>query len=178
MDNRTIEFYSHHAPDLSRSYVQVDAGIEQHFDEAFEGFRRVLDVGCGTGRDVLELLRRGHDAYAMDACDAMLSLAREAFRREGVAPEGRILRDTLPELAQFTDEEVDGVLCSAVLMHVPEAEIFDAVYSLRRVLKPGGRLLLAAWPGCASPRPRRHSRPPVVFAGDPGLARGRNAARR
>jgi SAM-dependent methyltransferase/phage repressor protein C with HTH and peptisase S24 domain len=143
MDNNTVAFYSSHASELARVYSQADGGIAQYFDEAFNGLRKVLDVGCGSGRDFVDLLRRGYDAYAVDASDAMLAQTQEACRREGTPLEGRIFRETLPELVQFRDEEFDGVLCSAVLMHVPDAQVFDAVYSLRRVLKPGGRLLIS-----------------------------------
>lgn len=37
----------------------------------------------------------------------------------------------------------DGVLCSAVLMHLPEELIFDSLYSIRRMLKENGRLLIS-----------------------------------
>jgi hypothetical protein len=49
----------------------------------------------------------------------------------------------LPDLSAFSEGEFDGVLCSAVLMHLPDEEIFDAVYALRRVLRPGGTLLVS-----------------------------------
>ena len=37
----------------------------------------------------------------------------------------------------------DGVLCSAVLMHIPEGDLFDTAFALRRLLKPHGHLLLS-----------------------------------
>ena len=50
---------------------------------------------------------------------------------------------TLPELATIADKYYDGLLCSAVLMHLPEEELFDASFAIRRVLKEHGRLLLS-----------------------------------
>jgi hypothetical protein len=51
--------------------------------------------------------------------------------------------DSLPLLASIPDGVYDGLLCWAVLMHVPEEHLFDTVFNLRRLLKPGGRLLIS-----------------------------------
>jgi SAM-dependent methyltransferase len=96
------------------------------------------------------LLRRGFDACGAEPVAAMRELAAAALRRAGFPPDGRLFDASLPALAGFADAEFDAVLCSAVLMHLPEECLFDAVYGLRRVLRPRGRLLLslpAARPG-------------------------------
>jgi len=56
---------------------------------------------------------------------------------------GRVSVGQLPELQEKPDADFDAVLCSAVLMHVPEEQLFDAAFGIRRVLKPNGRLLLS-----------------------------------
>jgi SAM-dependent methyltransferase len=64
------------------------------------------------------------------------------------------LRDaSLPELGTPFADEVpaggfDGLVCSAVLMHVPDAQLDAALASMRRQLRPGGRWLLC-WPAMA-----------------------------
>ncbi len=104
---------------------------------------RILDVGCGSGRDLCRLLALGHDAIGTDASRAMLDAAAESCRRKGINPDNRLIEDGLPDLELFEDCAFDGVLCSAVLMHLPEERLFDSVYGMRRVLRPGGRLLLS-----------------------------------
>ena len=143
MDPQTAEFYSTHAEELSRMYARSEGGIASHFKDAFCGSRKILDVGCGTGRDLLSLLRAGHDAMGIDACESMVAATRKTCSDAGVNPEGRVFQASLPSLDQFHDAEFDGLLCSAVLMHVPESLMFDAVYAIRRILKHGGRLLLS-----------------------------------
>lgn len=54
-----------------------------------------------------------------------------------------ISQDALPELKTIGDDAFDGILCSAVLMHLPEAFLFDSVYTIRRILKENGRLLIS-----------------------------------
>jgi SAM-dependent methyltransferase/phage repressor protein C with HTH and peptisase S24 domain len=113
-----------------------------YFDVAFSGCRDVLDIGCGSGRDLVRLLQRGHAATGCDNCQAMLEAAAQACRAAGFA-ETRLVSDGLPELASFEDTSFDGLLCSAVLMHLPDEYLFDSIYGMRRVLRSGGRLLLS-----------------------------------
>lgn len=109
---------------------------------AFAGSRSVLDVGCGTGRDAAYLLKRGKHVIGIDGSEAMLAAARQIFAAAKLDPEGRLHHAALPDLGIFEDARFDGLLCNAVLMHLPEESLFDTVYSLKRVLRSGGTLLL------------------------------------
>lgn len=79
-------------------------------------------------------------AYGLEPTAGMRAEAVQAF------PElqGRILPFGLP-LAEDADTGAlfDGGVCSAVLMHVPEADLFNAAFSLKRVLREKGRLLIS-----------------------------------
>ncbi|MFO7653020.1 MAG: class I SAM-dependent methyltransferase, partial [Candidatus Krumholzibacteriia bacterium] len=143
MDPRTQDFYRRHARDLAARYRAAQGGVSDHFAEAFADCRRILDVGCGAGRDLARLLALGHDAHGADACREMVEATLETCRLARVDAGDRVVESALPALDRFADGEFDGVLCSAVLMHVPDEGLFDAVYGLRRVLRPGGRLLLS-----------------------------------
>ncbi len=143
MDARTAAFYARNASRLAGDYQGGGSDYFATLDRAFEKARKILDAGCGTGRDCVHLLRQGKDVYGVDASPEMLAEAEALIRKKGLSPENRLFPAALPDLTQFEDNEFDGVLCSAVLMHLPEEAIFDAVYSLRRVLRPGGTLLVS-----------------------------------
>lgn len=143
MDERTEAFYSRNAGRLALDYQQADSDYFATLDRAFEKAGKILDVGCGAGRDCACLLGKGKDVYGVDASPEMLAEAKALFKRKGHSSDGRLFQGALPDLSQFSDGEFDGLLCSAVLMHLPEEAIFDAVYSLRRVLRPGGVLLIS-----------------------------------
>jgi len=138
-DPQTREFYSSNAALLAEQYRSAAGGIETWFDVAFPKGSRVLDVGCAAGRDVSLLLQDGWDAIGVDPCPELID---EGLRFEP-SMDGRLFTDALPALATIDDSSFDGVLCSAVLMHLPEEILFDAAFGLRRVLKPGGRLLVS-----------------------------------
>lgn len=139
LDPQTQAFYSSNASLLAEQYCSAVGGIETWFDTAFPKGSRILDVGCAAGRDVSLLLKGGWDAFGADPCPELID---EGLRFDP-ALEGRLFTDALPALTAIPDNSFDGILCSAVLMHLPEEILFDAAFGLRRVLKPGGRLLVS-----------------------------------
>jgi ubiquinone/menaquinone biosynthesis C-methylase UbiE/SOS-response transcriptional repressor LexA len=143
LDTKTSTYYSRNAEQLAGKYATVLRQYEEHLITAFAKAHKILDVGCGTGRDLAWLLRMGKDAYGVDPSKEMLGVARSCLAQQGLSGQGRLFEGELPGLNLFNEAEFDGVLCSAVLMHLPEEEIFDAVYTLRRIIRPGGSLVIS-----------------------------------
>lgn len=143
IDAKTSAFYRTKAETLPAEYGGVLPSSLHRLDRAFQGCRKILDVGCGTGRDLAHLLKKGKDAFGVDASREMLAAADATLISAGLSGAGRLFEAALPELGVFSEGEFDGVLCSAVLMHLPDEEIFDAVYALRRILRSGGTLLVS-----------------------------------
>lgn len=92
---------------------------------------RILDAGCGPGRDALAFSQMGYRVTAVDASAAMVALASE---RLGFAA----LRIPFGEIEY--QAEFDGVWACASLLHVPKADMPGVLARLRRALKPGGVL--------------------------------------
>lgn len=135
-DARTTAFYAHwaaHGQEAERS------AISRHFDTAFAPGARVLDVGCGTGRDLAVLVDSGFDAYGIEPNDAMRARAIE--RHPALA--SRIAAGALPAIGQPFGGTFDAIVCSAVLMHLRAADLRAAFEAFDGLLAPGGRLLLS-----------------------------------
>jgi SAM-dependent methyltransferase len=96
--------------------------------------RRILDAGCGAGPLFAALRDRGAVVSGFDQSAGMLAQAR---RRLGDDADLRVadLADPLP----FPDEAFDDVVASLVLHYLKDWD--PALAELRRVLKPGGRLI-------------------------------------
>lgn len=139
MDIQTSQFYTENAELISSKYRSAGAGISLYFDQAFTPGCLVLDIGCGSGRDLNALINAKYDAYGVDSCKAFVKSMPVYYSET----QGRVAHDSLPDLMTVKDKLFDGVLCSAVLMHLPEELLFDSVYSIRRVLKENGRLLIS-----------------------------------
>ena len=138
MDERTIAFYDRQAAATASRHRSLDTGPwRARFLAAFARGSKVLDVGCGGGRDLALLLELGFEARGTEPSAAMRAEAERAYP----VLAGRILPYALPLPDPATlDGLVDGIVCSAVLMHVPPGELPAALASLRRALRPGGRL--------------------------------------
>lgn len=139
MDPKTLAYYTENATEIARRYESVDSPVERYFALAFTPAARVLDVGCGSGRDAARLLGSGYDAYGIEPVEALRHAAMAAH------PElvGRIGEGGLPRTGNAFGGKFDGIVCSAVLMHVPDTELLDSAFAIRQLLKPGGRLLLS-----------------------------------
>lgn len=109
----------------------------------------VLDVGCGTGLMTLSVAPFVAQVYAIDISENMVQRARQnlAGFSNVVISKGSITGTLRPDMS------VDKVLAYSVLQYLSsEDEIAAAIAEVRRVLRPGGRALLAANP---DPRRRR-----------------------
>lgn len=116
---------------LVNAYYERPAMLELAGDVAG---RRILDAGCGSGPLFSALRDRGAIVTGIDASAGILDLAR---RRLGAAADLRVadLANPLP----FPDAAFDDVIASLVLHYLEDWG--PTLAELRRVLRPGGRLL-------------------------------------
>ncbi|MEZ5283234.1 MAG: class I SAM-dependent methyltransferase [Vicinamibacterales bacterium] len=102
---------------------------------------RVLDAGCGSGRNLVYLLRAGFDVWAVDREPAAVDVVRALAREHAPAlPEDRV-RAAAVEALPFADRSFDVVISNAVLHFARGHDHFEAmVGEMWRVLAPGGLL--------------------------------------
>lgn len=102
---------------------------------------RLLDVGCGTGALTISLRRMftHGQVIGVDPGEAMIDRARRKAAAQGLEIDFRLGHgQRLP----VDDNEVDAVTMSKALHHVAQGEVPDVLAEVRRVLRPGGVLLV------------------------------------
>ena len=139
MDKETLTFYSANAAEIARGYESIRSSLADHFSISFPAGGRILDIGFGSGRDLAELQRLGFEPFGIDGTEAFVRLAQKHH------PEltKRVTHGLLPSFPIPFGGEFDGVLCSAVLMHLDSTELFNSAITIKRCLKKNGRLLIS-----------------------------------
>ena len=137
MDSQTVSYYSSNAIHLANRYDGIVSSLSHHFETSFLPNSKLLDIGCGSGRDLSILHTLGHDCYGIDPTPEFVTLAQQAH------PEllGKIANGSLPDLSPPFNGAFDGVLCSAVLMHIAVEDLESSANAIKNCLKIGGRLL-------------------------------------
>lgn len=113
---------------------------------------RILEIGCGTGHNLEMLKRFGRvDAVEIDSAARAIASARLGHA---------VINAPLPELSGIADGSYDLVAIFDVLEHIEEDE--EALISIARVLKPGGRILITVpahpWMWSGHDRVNHHKR--------------------
>jgi SAM-dependent methyltransferase len=93
---------------------------------------RILDLGCGPGRDLKAFTVRGHIAVGLDGSEPFVRMASAETGCE-------VLHQDFLEL-DLPGEAFDGIFANAVLFHLPSGEIAAVLLKLRAALRPGGVL--------------------------------------
>jgi tellurite methyltransferase len=141
---------------VQEQFGQIDIYV---FDQILRGHlgagMRILDAGCGYGRNLVHLMREGCEAFALDLDANGVDHVRQlsASLKTGLPPANFQVGSI--EQMPFPDACMDAVICSAVLHFAREGRHFRAMLSeLWRVLRPGGLLFcrLASRIGMDFPR--------------------------
>jgi ubiquinone/menaquinone biosynthesis C-methylase UbiE len=83
---------------------------------------RILDLGCGPGRDLVAFKAAGHEAIGLDATPAFVEMAQTISGCE-------VWQQTFLEL-RLPDQFFDGIFANASLLHVPEKEMGKVLQDL------------------------------------------------
>jgi len=140
----TVETYNK----IVEEYVKIrdkDEKILRKYLEKFLGYlkeKRILDIGCGPGRDVKYFRERGYEPIGIDLSEKMIKFARKTCDAEFKIMDMRKL--------EFEDSSFDGVWCSASLFHIPRRDFIRILKKIHRILKLHGILFISMIEGKGS----------------------------
>jgi len=130
--------------DRQRTSDPPEIALLERFADRLEPGVCVLDAGCGGGEPVGTLLAERFDLVGLDFSRAQLDLARDRL------PESALVSGDLVSLP-FADGSFDAICAAYAVIHVPREQHRDCFEEFRRVLRPGGLLLVtvgtADWTG-------------------------------
>lgn len=130
------------------TFGRIDRMKAQIADQVSEG-DKVLDIGCGTGTLAMRCIEQGAEVTGLDASIFMLSEAERRATKAGVSDRITLVRDSVTQTHKhFPDEAFDIVTATMVLGEFPPEYLHYILRDCRRMLKPGGRVLIGdeCWP--------------------------------
>ncbi len=135
ISNRTIAHYNGRAEVFFEGTRDHD--VSQNINTLLEYIEgetpfRILDFGCGPGRDLLALKQLGHRPTGLDGSENFCKMAREFSQCE-------VLHQDFLNL-QLNENHFDGIFANASLFHVPSQELPRVLGELRECLKKNGVL--------------------------------------
>jgi SAM-dependent methyltransferase len=132
-------------PPLDPRHLQAFFGdIDIYFFDQLQKGRfvpgmRVLDAGCGEGRNLVYLLRAGFDCWGIDSSPLAIEALRETAATIAPTLSSDHFRVEPIEKMQFPDAYFDAVICNAVLHFARGTDHWNSMIAeMARVLKPGG----------------------------------------
>ena len=126
----TLAYYATHARDFAESTANVEfSSTQDRFATLLPPGARILDLGCGSGRDTKHFLDAGFEVTATDGSPELCALASELA---GIPVRCELFSD----LADV--DAYDGIWACSSILHLPRPELEDVLRKMARALRPNG----------------------------------------
>ncbi len=119
MNNKTLDYYNLNADQFAKGTVSVDfKKTQDRFIGALQG-KRILDFGCGSGRDTKYFIDAGFEVVAIDGSE---ELCKSASEYTGITVKQMLFQE-LDEIDNY-----DGIWACSSILHLPKKEL-EAVFA-------------------------------------------------
>jgi SAM-dependent methyltransferase len=129
--DQTLEFYDEYAEGYARMTNALSMARElEEFAAMLPAGAKILDVGCGAGRDLLAFRTAGFDAVGIDLSAALAAIASAHSACEVIVGDFRDL--------PFTRQSFDGLWAAASLLHLERKDVAPTLSQLHNLLVADG----------------------------------------
>jgi cyclopropane fatty-acyl-phospholipid synthase-like methyltransferase len=104
------------------------------------GVNRILDIGCGTGRHLVYLAKRGFQMFGFDASQHAINMSEEWLNEEGFY--ANIMKHRMEDTFPYEDMLFDAVISIQTIHHNRIQDIKSSVAEIERVLRPQGYIFI------------------------------------
>jgi len=138
--NETHNYYATNAKSLSNRYESADVrNIHAQLVKTFSSNSRLLEIGCGSGRDASFMYKNGYKILAIDASKEMI------YEAKILHPEivNNLHVKIIPNDLHYKEQSFDGIYSIATLMHLEKNDISKTIEKVYSYLKPCGIFLFS-----------------------------------
>lgn len=124
-----------------KKYGKIFVTPQENMDEISglfkkHGVKKLLDLGCGSGRHVVYFAKQGFDVYGIDIAEEGVKLTKTWLKEEGLGANLEV--GNIYERLPYADIFFDAVISTQTLHHERIEKIRKAIKEIERVLVPGG----------------------------------------
>lgn len=135
----TLNFYETDSKNLSFRYENADVSeIQELLFKTFEKNSKLLEIGCGSGRDASFMTKKGFEVIAIDGSKNMIDEAKKIH----LELSNKLFHKTLPNNLEF-DIKFDGIYSIATLMHLSKDDLMKSILKIYDLLNPTGKFLIS-----------------------------------
>ena len=135
-----MDYMANFLENLPKSYQKLFEEEKKYLQKIITLDAKVLDVGCGSGRSVFDILSKTKNIVGIDHSDRAVADAKNNFSRY---PSIKILKADAAQLP-FDNEEFDFVICMTTFANFADKK-FKALEEMRRVLKDSGKIIISVF---------------------------------
>ena len=140
MGHSTLHYYSQNSSNVAKRYESADVTqLHEFLSSSLKPGGRLLELGCGSGRDAAFMVSQGFKVLATDGSAPMVEQAKTQH------PElaGHVNHLKLPEGLSNALGVFDGIYAVAVLMHLSVQEIEKTILAVKSLLAAKGRFIFS-----------------------------------
>lgn len=131
----TRDYYNKYAKDFVENTLNADMkDIYKRFEKYLNQGDKILDLGCGSGRDSLYFIKKGYNVIAVDYAEELIKMATKLLNKE-------VLHMDMRDL-DF-NEEFDGIWACASILHINRDDIEKVIGNCEKSLKDNGIFYLS-----------------------------------
>ena len=135
----SLNYYEENANSLISRYESADVSeVQQLLLQTFEKNSKLLEIGCGSGRDASFMTKNYFDVTAIDGSKNMIEESKK------IHPElsEKLFHKTLPNDLEF-NQTFDGIYSIATLMHLSENDLKNTLSKIYNLLNENGKFLMS-----------------------------------
>lgn len=140
-----------------RYFAESLAGAENHWTKTHDWMarfiddavpQRILDVGCAVGCHAIQFARRGHQTWGVDILPQMIARGTELAESLGLSKRVNLVEGDIRRLPEYFENGFfDSAVACNIFEHLDDEALMDVLRGLRRVVKPGGKIVIETSPG-------------------------------
>ena len=142
MDRATINYYNENSEILAELYETANmSAIHGLLLRFLPEKARILEIGCGSGRDAAFLVAKGYDVTAIEASPKMLEVAQRL--NPELADRITLASVPLQDSDRLLSRQFSAVVCIGTIIHIPDQYLFEFASQVRDLVAPDGILFLS-----------------------------------